>query len=232
VTLTLANRTVIVGIMPTDVLIPARNEATTIGDVVKTFRASPGIAQVIVVDDGSTDDTAVVAKDAGAYVVKGEGIGKGEAVTLGLGYVYTERVIFCDADLLNFTVDHVALLCEDYDGMIRGYSSRKPAVNNGQRSMPVTLPRTLGIALHGFYMEQQLNMVASWRSVPIKDTELPGVLDAKQVAQGERYCCDWNRLGYEERKRWLMKWARSYRAAREEHYRGYLDNLKGLRLHY
>jgi glycosyltransferase involved in cell wall biosynthesis len=51
------------------VLIPAHNEATTIGDVVHNVRAQ-GVSEVIVVDDASPDDTAQVACEAGAKVVR------------------------------------------------------------------------------------------------------------------------------------------------------------------
>jgi hopene-associated glycosyltransferase HpnB len=52
-------------------IIPARNEAATIGEVVRAHRASdyPGGYPVIVVDDGSADGTGALAREAGAAVV-------------------------------------------------------------------------------------------------------------------------------------------------------------------
>ena len=51
-------------------LIPAYNEAATIGEVLERIAALGLDAQVIVVDDGSTDDTAAIAEAAGATVVR------------------------------------------------------------------------------------------------------------------------------------------------------------------
>ncbi len=52
-----------------DVVIPARNEEPTVGDVVRAALSARGVGAVIVVDDGSTDGTAAAARRAGATVV-------------------------------------------------------------------------------------------------------------------------------------------------------------------
>jgi glucosyl-3-phosphoglycerate synthase len=56
-----------------DAVIPARNEAATVADVVAAVRGCRSIREVVVVDDGSTDGTAEVALAAGAKVVRREG---------------------------------------------------------------------------------------------------------------------------------------------------------------
>jgi hypothetical protein len=64
------------------IIIPAFNEAVTIADVVGR---ALGHAPVIVVDDGSTDDTAARAEAAGAEVIRhGRRLGKGQAIRAGL----------------------------------------------------------------------------------------------------------------------------------------------------
>ena len=81
-------------------LIPAFNEAARIGEVVK--RTVPLVSQVVVVDDGSTDNTAEVACTAGATVLRHEqNRGKGAAIVTALdffGETDAEFGVFMDAD--------------------------------------------------------------------------------------------------------------------------------------
>lgn len=67
------------------VVIPAYQEAATIATVVAGVRAAAPGAPVLVVDDGSTDDTAALARAAGAQVIAGKGNeGKGAALRRGM----------------------------------------------------------------------------------------------------------------------------------------------------
>src|SRR5439155_26502525 len=52
-------------------LIAARNEADRIGATVSALRSLPGVEDVVVVDDASTDGTASAALAAGATVIQG-----------------------------------------------------------------------------------------------------------------------------------------------------------------
>ena len=82
------------------VLIPAFNEADLIGETVKAALGMPGIGEVIVIDDGSTDDTDAVAENAGARVIEMVGNqGKGAALNAGLSETESEIVLMIDADL-------------------------------------------------------------------------------------------------------------------------------------
>ncbi|MBN2387839.1 MAG: glycosyltransferase family 2 protein [Anaerolineales bacterium] len=70
------------------VLVPAYNEARFIGSVV--LQARQHAAMVIVVDDGSQDDTARIARDAGAILVQHEtNRGKATALNSGIFYIRT-----------------------------------------------------------------------------------------------------------------------------------------------
>jgi glycosyltransferase involved in cell wall biosynthesis len=89
---------------PVVLFLPAYNEAATVGAVVA--RAPQQVCghpvEVVVIDDGSTDDTVAVARRAGADVVSmGRNRGLGAAVREGLRLGETRNalaVVFCDAD--------------------------------------------------------------------------------------------------------------------------------------
>jgi glycosyltransferase involved in cell wall biosynthesis len=66
------------------VVVPCHNEAATVGKVVRDFRAALPAAEVLVVDNASTDDTAALAREAGARVIAEARPGKGFALIAGL----------------------------------------------------------------------------------------------------------------------------------------------------
>jgi glycosyltransferase involved in cell wall biosynthesis len=81
------------------VVIPARNAATTLGETIDAIaRQDGGAPTVVVVDDGSTDDTAEVAARLGTAVIRTDGRGPGAARNRGIEMVTTAIVAFCDAD--------------------------------------------------------------------------------------------------------------------------------------
>lgn len=69
-------------------VIPAKDEADRIAATVRAVRGIPGVDLVVVVDDGSSDGTAEIAREAGAEVVRhSRNRGKAAAMTTGAGYV-------------------------------------------------------------------------------------------------------------------------------------------------
>ena len=90
-------------------VIPALNEALTIGPIVRTLVKSGVFQDVIVISDGSTDATADVARKNGATIVRQVPItrGKGAAMVYGASLTDAQTLFFCDADLIGLTVSHV-----------------------------------------------------------------------------------------------------------------------------
>jgi len=81
------------------IIMPAHNEAGRVGAVVRQVRAQYPNAEVVVVDDASTDDTAAEARDSGAAVVRHPyNKGNGAAVKTGLRNAHGRLVLLMDAD--------------------------------------------------------------------------------------------------------------------------------------
>ena len=81
------------------IIIPTYNEAPTIGDLVSKIRSQYPDFEIIVVNDGSTDDTAVKAKNAGAKVHSHPyNIGNGAAVKSGIRHASGDILVFMDGD--------------------------------------------------------------------------------------------------------------------------------------
>jgi glycosyltransferase involved in cell wall biosynthesis len=80
-------------------LIPAYNEATTIGEVLERIAALGLETNVIVIDDGSTDDTAAIAAAAGATVIRKANGGKGSAIRAGIAAAEGDIAVIQDADM-------------------------------------------------------------------------------------------------------------------------------------
>lgn len=82
------------------VVLAAFNEGPTIAEVVRGCRAAlEEPCEILVVDDGSTDDTAPCAEEAGATVVRlGRNQGKGVAIRRGIAEAKGEVLLFLDAD--------------------------------------------------------------------------------------------------------------------------------------
>jgi glycosyltransferase involved in cell wall biosynthesis len=156
----------------TAVVIPAYNEAATVGDVVRVARAATLVDEVIVVDNRSTDGTAEAAEAAGARVIPCDEQGKGQAMRAGVAGTDAEIICFLDADLLRLTPAHVDRLVGSVQrgeaGMTLGLFDRGPELNpiflkalprlTGQRAMRRELFECLDLAdIRGYRVEAALN---------------------------------------------------------------------------
>ena len=112
-------------------IIPAKNESATIKEVVGEIRDRHPDAEVVVVDDGSSDETASLAKNAGAKVIRHPtSLGNGAAVKAGARVAKGDIFVFLDADGQHKAADAERLLAQlglGYDMAVGARSSRSHA---------------------------------------------------------------------------------------------------------
>ena len=105
------------------IVIPARNEAETVGTVVAAVINLKCVREVVVVDTASWDETAHVAAEAGATVVEEPEPGMGRALKTGFASAKHPWVMKIDADLEKFDPHMVELLAEAREpgvGLVKG----------------------------------------------------------------------------------------------------------------
>ena len=109
------------------IIIPVYNEADNIGDLVSTIRNLYTDFEIIVINDGSTDDTARIAEDAGAMVYSHPyNIGNGAAVKSGIRIASGNILVFMDGDLQHDPKDIEEMLKHfpEYDMVVGARSVR------------------------------------------------------------------------------------------------------------
>jgi glycosyltransferase involved in cell wall biosynthesis len=197
-----------------DVIIPARNEAETIAEIVSVFVAHPAISSVIVVVDAdTTDGTGDRAMGRGALAVYGsvgDVRGKGQCVRRGLDYVDSSQTILCDADMVGLTSDHVTRLASGRfvigvpdlpltEILANPIVQERPEwfqaiistwdMVSGERSVPTKILRELD--LRGYLMETQINVACLRKGLQPEYKLLPGlyspfVMSEKRLAELNR----------------------------------------------
>ncbi|MCX6715001.1 MAG: glycosyltransferase [Candidatus Uhrbacteria bacterium] len=170
------------------VIIPAYNEAQTIGDVVCVAASCPLVDEVVVVSDGSLDETADLAKNAGARVINlKQNVGKGGAMIKGLEQTDASIIVFLDADLIGLTTAHLEQLIRPV--LDRTRSMQVGIRDRGALFTPLThwfplisgeraLRREIAEGIprqfyRGFMIEVAFNYFCQTRSLPYGSVDLP-----------------------------------------------------------
>lgn len=176
------------------VIIPARDEQATIGEIVRVVRdelmvAIPLVDELIVVDDASIDQTAAIAGRQGASVVPGPGLGKGEAMTAALPALALSApsassalIVFLDGDVLEFGARFVSgllgpLLCHEGIDFVKGCYRRpiggQPA--GGGRVTELVAKPSLGLFFPELAeVDQPLAGETAMRASLLSELELAG----------------------------------------------------------
>ncbi len=173
------------------VLISAFNEGKTVADVVRVALEA-ALGEVLVVSDGSTDDTAVQARNAGASVLElPVNSGKGAAVAAGArALVGVDYLVLLDADLVNLTSAHISSLLEPIrvgraqttaglfsgGGALTDFGNRATPQWSGQRCIPrQTILGTPNLAARGYGIELAINDSIAREGLRLEYVDLPGV---------------------------------------------------------
>ena len=137
--------------MQLSIVLPAKNEAAAIGATVEKIHAQllqmqiVGEIEVLVVNDGSTDDTAAVAQAAGARVVHHPySKGNGAAIKTGARSALGEVLVFMDADGQHDPADIPRLL----DKLAQGYDM---VVGARQRGSQASVGRGLANRFYNWF---------------------------------------------------------------------------------
>jgi len=197
------------------------------------------VRNVIVVDDGSDDDTGERAAAAGALVIRQESTGsKAQAMDAGVAASDAEAILFADADLLGLTAEHLDAICEPFVSgkavMSIGtfdYGVWNPLVlrfppTTGERVLPRWVFESVPPAKReGYRIETFINEVVAEGRLPV----------TAQVMKGVTHRTKRDKFGPVEgwRRSWQMfvdVWSRSLLAqCRKRSYLYYLRNLTVVR---
>ena len=146
----------------TAVIIPAFNEAQSIE---KVIRALPSEAQVIVVDNGSTDKTFQKATAAGATVLKEAKKGYGHACLKGIASLQKnppEILVFLDGDFSDYPEDLPTIIAPILNQQADFVVGTRTAVLR-EKGAPTDFWQWFGLLVDAFALQKQ---IYRFRSVP------------------------------------------------------------------
>lgn len=177
-------------------IVPALNEESTIGHVVEMLKKSPLLSEVIVVSDGSTDNTAHLARVAGARVLElPQNRGKGAALYFGVAHTDVPIVLFFDADLLNVSLSHIERLVlpvqsgaaamtiglVDRGSILNWATLRLPKIS-GMRAIKREIIQDIDPdLLQGFMVETTLNAYCHRHHLSVRTVLLPSLTIKRKI---------------------------------------------------
>ena len=199
--------------MKVSCIIPAYNEGPRIAAVTSVLSKCDFIDEILVVNDGSADNTAEAARATGIEVLSlPVNMGKGAAVSRGISATSGEIILLLDADLVGLTKKHVQDLLApvirgDADmsiGIFRGgrvftdLAQLTTSFLSGQRALKRSLIEPSELEDTKYGLETVLTQIASEKSLVVKKVYLD---DLTQVVKEEKMG-----LAKGSRQRFKMYW--------------------------
>jgi glycosyltransferase involved in cell wall biosynthesis len=127
-------------------IVPAYNEQETLAEVLSVLKATPLLDEVLVVSDGSTDETVAIARGMKLKTIHlRENHGKGTAMAMGVAQSDADILVFVDGDILNLTA---AMLEELVRPVLDGRSDMNVGIRN-RGAILNAIHRTFGPLLSG-----------------------------------------------------------------------------------
>jgi glycosyltransferase involved in cell wall biosynthesis len=146
--------------MEISVIIPAFNEEKMIEETIKRVKKSVGVVEIVVVDDGSTDDTFSIAERTGVKCVRQKNQGKGAAFREGIKASGGDLVVQIDADS--------QFLPEEIGKLIQPIIDGKADVTLGSRFMPGAFVEEGSLSWRNYvgnYIDSFLTSIACGRRI-------------------------------------------------------------------
>ncbi len=152
------------------VIIPAFNEADSIGKVIQDI---PGnVSEVIVVSNGSTDNTEEIAKKAGATVLREERKGYGYACLKGMEHIaatapHPDIVVFLDGDYSDHPEQLLEIIAPIIDNNVDFVVGArvKDLRESGSMTMPQIFGNWLATSLMGLFYRSEFTDLGPFRAI-------------------------------------------------------------------
>ncbi|HNV35050.1 MAG TPA: glycosyltransferase family 2 protein [Bacillota bacterium] len=179
-------------------IVPAYNEGPRVAAVTSVLKKCSKIDQILVINDGSTDNTAEAAGATGVEVLSlPHNMGKGAAVARGISATYSDVILLMDADLVGLTEKHVDDLLDpvingDADmtvGIFRfgrvftDLAQMMTTFLSGQRAIKRSLIEPSELESTEYGLETIITQIANEKSLKVKKVYLD---DLTQVVKEEK----------------------------------------------